>query len=179
MPSKARASEAPKEEPTTAVATGDGYSTEDLRAVTSIEDALQLAAREHGGVVEASGEVGDGFTLLDKDEKMRLVGVPLLFLEWQFNPGDYGGNFVSARVFQFGEQGGIAGRFIINDGSTGIYETLREYTERTGRTGGLLVKRGLRASTYNLDENNEPLPKNADPALIKGKATTYYLDTSS
>lgn len=116
----------------------------DLRAVTSFEDAARLLA-EHGvAVADATTEIGDGFTLLD--DKSALLNVPFLALQWTFAAGDFGpdSEFVVMRVLTSNGD-----KFIITDGGTGLYQQVRDYYDRTGSDGGLLVRRGLRKSEYD------------------------------
>lgn len=142
------------------VATRTDYDTDALRGLSDFDAAVALVAAELGAApVAADEELGDGFALLDN--KDTLCGVPLLFMAWSFHPGDFG-EFVSARVAA--KQGGGLGKYIVNDGGTGIYAQLREFTDRTGRMGGLIARRGMRKSEY---ENEY------------GPGVTYYIDTSA
>lgn len=139
------------------------FSTEELRSITSFEDALDLAQAKLGKgnpIPQASEELGDGFTLLDKDEKDLLIRRDLIILDWSFSAGDFDKEFVTMRVVTRD-----GGRYIVNDGSTGIAAQLRDYSDRTGRYSMLRVERGLRKSEYS-NEHSE-------------HAVTYYLDTSS
>lgn len=150
------------------------WTNEQLRNLQSWEDAAAFINAEFGGALDAAQELGDGFTLYDS--KRDLCGVPLVFLNWEFRESDkftkvvndeiVNGTFVSARVMAAMPQG--MRKLIINDGSTGLHDQLRELTQRTGRQGGLVAKRGLRASDYDYVE--------ADGT--KSEATTYYIDTS-
>lgn len=145
------------------------FSAETLSGLRSFEDALALAQETFGTVDVADEAIGDGFALLDKDEKAKLVGIPLVFLEWTFNASDkYEGSvFVSARVVA-NVGNGVMAKYIINDGSTGLAKQLEEYTNKTGRRGGLAVRKGLRRSDYVKVINGK-----------KTEATTFYLDTSA
>ena len=144
------------------------FNEADLRDVDSFDQAIALVQNTLGSVDVASDVLGDGFALLDTKNKAQLVGVPCVFAEWTFNDGDFG-TFVSARVIARTEVGGVR-KLIINDGSTGIAETLAKYTKDTGKTGGLLAPRGLRVSEYEY----------VDPQTGERKpAKTYYIDTSA
>lgn len=139
-------------------------SNDDLRNIATFDDAMALF---NGDVHTADSELGDGFELLK--EKDRLIGDPCLFISWSFSEGDHG-EFVSARVIAKS-----GGKYVVNDGSTGLCSQLREYTDsHGGRNGGLLSRRGLRKSEYTYDETD---PKTGE---IKTKpAVTYYIDTSA
>ena len=163
-----------------------GISDQQLRDITSFEDAFAVAAEVHGQVLTADEELGNGFALLDEEGKSKLVGIPLMLLEWNFVLGDYGAEFVTIRAIAFNEGIGIR-KVIINDGSTGICQQLQSYADRTGRSGSLLVKHGLRESSYPTypkdhpvqELRNKPVPKGADIPANAGKASTFYLDTSA
>src|SRR6185369_14858643 len=114
----------------------------------------------------------------------KLIKVPLLLLDWRFNPGEYGDDFVSITGVSQDEMG-KANKVIINDGSTGICKDLREYTQKTGRMGGLFCRRGLRVSEYDTDlETGLPINKMLVREYLKegkkiGKGKTFYLDFSA
>lgn len=145
-----------------------------LREITTFDEAILLTQQTLGHEIDiASKELGDGFSLLT--EKTSLIGVPLFFMEWTFREGDFG-LFVSVRGMT--ESGK---KFIVNDGSTGIAAQLMAHSERTGRQGGMLIAKGLRVSEYPTDETGQPLDRKTakeHPELVKGKGSTYYLDTS-
>lgn len=168
MASNRATKETPAEQPTDEVAVSDRFKREDLRQINSLQDALALAVETYGQpVANAATELGDGFAVLPTEKKHLLIGLPCVFLEWNFNNGD-SGPFVSARVVAQREDGSVF-RCILNDGSTGIYKVLREYTDAEGRDGGLFVPNGLRVSEYMYeDEHGQRKP-----------AKTYYIDTSA
>lgn len=142
---------------------GQKVQTEQLAALTSFDDALKLAAELVGeeNILRADQEIGDGFGILKN--KDSLIETPLIFISWDFNVGDQG-EYVSVKVMT--KEGR---KFILNDGSTGIYAQLVAYTAKKKVCGGLLVGKGLRRSDYTFtNEKGEETP-----------ATTYYIDTSS
>jgi hypothetical protein len=161
------------------------FSREELSGIESFEDAMRLATSAHGTVVNAheSLELGDGFKIADEEDKGRLIGVPLMLLEWSFRDGDFG-DYVSIRAISQGEDGKTT-KWILNDGSTGIKEDLEDFTKKTGRTGGLFVRNGLRVSRYHIDaKTREPLSKaEYRDAVADGRkvvpAATFYLDASA
>jgi len=127
-----------------------------------------LAVFEGAGVgIESIEDYGSGFKLLN--DKNRLVGVPLLVIEWRFtaskkytNDAGEPAEFVSAMVItKHGD------RYIINDGSTGIAAQLRmvqnqrEAKNHANPQAGLLVEDGLKRSEYT---NADGVP-----------GVTYYL----
>lgn len=162
------------------------YDTADLRNISSFQDAIELAGAVFGGLEEAGTVLGDGFTLLKTDgAKARLVGKPMLLLEWSFYPGEFGEDFAALRIVAQEDNGTIS-KYIVNDGSTGIAKTLREYTANTGRSGGLLVRNGFRESSYlycedcgtakDITDAHKSFEGYKDHKV--GRATTYYIDTS-
>lgn len=130
-----------------------------LRSITSFDDAMRAAQEVYGEVYDASTAIGTGFDLMDTEGKDQLCGIPFLVLEMKFNWSDaYNQEFVSfLAVTEDGR------RFIVNDGSTGVYRQLRAFYDEFGRNGGLLCKGGLRRSDYPATEDR--------PA-----GTTYYLN---
>lgn len=178
----------------TEIATNRRMTEADLADITSFEAAIERAKELYGSIVTASDELGSGFAVLNKDDKMRLVGVPFFLLSWSFNLGD-NGEFVSAVVVT-----GKHDRYIVNDGSTGIYDQLRRESAgdpdngKPGRDGGMLAERGLRVSPYaTCAECDRPLPEDQDVCTsvlsngstcgYKGKerhkAHTFYIDTAA
>ena len=165
----------------------DGF----LRSVGNLSgdaftDALDLVTTVYGDVKEASEELGNGFGILS--DKSVLVGKEMLIISWKWHDGDHG-PFVSAPVVTRD-----GGRYILNDGSTGIAGQLRVYENATGRDGGLRVKQGLRVSSYSTcpgcslprdsrTEECENTLKNGtkcgDTDTARGTGETYYIDLTS
>jgi len=140
------------------------YSAQDMREIQSFDDALALMTEQGIAVEDATEAIGDGFVLLE--DKNKLSGVPCLFMTWSFSDGEFG-EFVAARVIAKLDNGSIA-KYVVTDGSTGIYEQLRDFTkEHGGEIVGLKVMGGLRPSTYD---------KEIDGKMTK--ATTFYIETS-
>lgn len=133
------------------------YDNDTLRTVDSFDAAMQLVTETLGAPADASQELGNGFAICEN--KDVLIGQAIILISWSFSMGDFG-EFVSANVVT---QAGA--KWVVNDGSSGIYKQLREYTDRTGRNGGMLVKRGLRKSEYSNDFTEH--------------GVTHYLDTSA
>jgi len=143
------------------------YDEEELRALNSFEAAVELTREQTGSIANAAEEMGDGFRILSSKEKVLLLDQPTLFMEWRFSMGDMG-EFVSTRVVvRHGP--GSTGKYIINDGSTGIYSQLLAYTEKHNVYGGLYSEHGLRMSNY---EWEDPDTGEKKPAI------TFYIDTS-
>ncbi len=143
------------------VHTKPDYLEKELAGIDSFDSALHLVHQAMGDVVVADQALGDGFVLLKEEEKRRLVGIPVLLMEWIFSPGDFGEDFVSVKVVGKVPGGGIV-KAIMNDGSTGICQQLRALTAETGMHGGLMARNGLRVSEYLYDtEKGAVVPRAA------------------
>lgn len=141
------------------------FSDTELRGITSFEDALALVQETYGDVLDAADEIGSGFVLLK--DKNKLVDVPFIILSFSFPEGDFTdenglkSHFSVMRVVT--ERGD---RYVVVDGSTGIYDQLDQFYGRSGRNGGMMVKGGLRRSDYEYtDAQGKTSP-----------ASTYYLN---
>lgn len=144
------------------------YDVEKLGSLTSWGDVADLLESSNVQTLYADQVAGDGFTLLSSDDKAKLIGVPMVLLEWRFNNGAQG-RFVSVRaVAKTGVDDTDVKKVIFNDGSTGILQQLTEITEKTSAQGGLIVRKGLRVSQYTYE----------DEKGVERPAETYYLDTS-
>lgn len=140
------------------------FLDDDLRAITSFEDAVALLGDTP---VIGADELGNGFTVLGKDDKRRLVGVPFVILSFDFTPGDYGADFVSAMIVTKGGE-----KLIVNDGSSGVCAQLRDIAARMppgAKHRGIVCKHGLRASDYTYHDERSG---------VDAPATTYYIDTT-
>ena len=137
----------------------DVFDVTELRSIGSFDDAIALLADKGESVTDASKEMGTGFRVLNGDDKSRLCGVSFVILSMDFNHGD-AGDFVSFLCVT--EENG---KYIVNDGSTGIHKQLEEYRLRGGNPRGLLVPGGLRKSEYTKEIDGKPT-----------QATTFYLN---
>ena len=116
------------------------FSHDDLASIATFDDALALLAQTVGtdGISTADATLGDGFAIVE--DKDRLIDVPFVLLNWQESMGDFGAFTIARGVTRDGF------KFVLTDGSTGIHEQLTAYTEKTGKTAGLLCRHGLRRS---------------------------------
>jgi hypothetical protein len=131
-----------------------------LASISDLDGALKLLNAQGIGVTEVR-DLGSGFVVVDN--KDQLVGKDMIILGGQFNSGDMG-VFVSLYIVT--EDGG---KWIVNDGGTGICEQARKYAEK-GRLAGLRCRKGLTRSDYTTT------------VTVKGKeteveGTTYYLSS--
>ena len=141
-------------------------------AIRSVDDLMAAVAAEYGNGVEmldVADVVGDGFVLLDRSQKDRLVSVPFVIVDWRFIDSDKFQrdgkplSFATIRVITDSGQ-----KFRINDGSTGIYQQLKTVTERTGRNQLMKVAGGLTRSDYEVEIDG-----------VVSTAQTYYLNTGA
>jgi len=153
-----------------------------LRDIASYEEAVQLAEAVHGVVTDIADELGTGFVVLDNKDKSKLVDVPMIAILWKFSAGDYGAFVSMAVVTNKGD------KFIVNDGSTGIFRQLKELSSDKRVFGALKIPHGLRESEYDTcPECGKPMTKDEvdcsnDLCNFSGDARsvgqTYYLDTT-
>jgi hypothetical protein len=123
------------------------FSDADLRSVTSFDEALELAQREYGDVLDATDEIGAGFVELK--DKSRLVDVPFVILSFTINEGDFRNEHGQLQYFCACRVVTRSGdKYWFTDGGTGIYQQLEDLAVRSRRMGGILVPRGLRESKY-------------------------------
>lgn len=150
------------------VAVQHKISAAQLSEVVSFDDALRLMEETYGegAVALASDALGDGFSLLE--EKDQLIGVPCAFISWRESLGDFG-PFVAARVVTQDNR-----KVVIIDGGSGIYAQLSEFSQKFGRDGGLVARKGLRRSDYTYTDTDK---KSGE--TVERPATTYYIDTSA
>lgn len=149
-----------------------------LREIESFDQAYALAAEAYGGVVDASELLGTGFDVLNSDEKKQLVNVPFIVLDSRIHEGEQG-QFCS--LVAVTEKGA---RYIINDGSTGIYAQVQRLRNKTGKDGGWLIRHGLRDSEYPTCKNcGKPHPTKVTKCMVcqddsadRGVGRTFYLD---
>lgn len=141
--------------------TADGKTVE-----VPIDDLRNLSVADLASypTVQASEAIGtDQFGPILQN-KSELVGKPFVVVHWEFHKSEeYGGEFVSLWVLTNDDA-----KYIVNDGSTGICDQLRELTDDQGVDSMLVCPHGFRRSDYE-----KTLP---DGKTIQ--ASTFYLDTS-
>ena len=100
---------------------------DDAKAVRSISFETMFQTLEAAGdLVDAEQEYGDGAVLLRKEDKRKLVGVPLILFDWSWSEGvGASGEKVTLRLKA--ADGTI---YVINDGSSGIYRQMDELRGR-------------------------------------------------
>lgn len=158
-----------------AVSTHRVFSESDYRSIGTMADAVELWQQTTGeDIVQASEELGDGFTPMTEGEKRKLCANPLFIMQWEFKFSDTVTRdgkpveYVSVRVIA--ERFGKTEKYVFSDGSSGIYRQLRAYTDRTGRQGGMLAPLGLRVSDYKF---KDPTTGDETPA------STFYIDLAT
>lgn len=145
------------------------FDNDALRAITSFDEALALTEQTLGHeVVNASDEMGNGFTILPTTDKDKLVGVRFLIMSFDFHAGD-NGTYVSCQIVT--EDGR---RLVLNDGSTGICDQLITWNQKTNRSGGLLVN-GVRRSEYDRKNEHGDVIVNPNTGRAE-RGVTFYLN---
>lgn len=151
----------PDESTETAVETIDGFNEDQLRAVESLTDVLQMTG---GNVGQISKVLGNGFSVLDN--KAALLDTEFVIVRCGFHKSEVGSKkeFVTLHVVTTDGR-----KLVVNDGGSGIYAQAKEMVKMYGRVAPLHVPKGLRASTYDY----------TDADGNTSEATTYYLNTAS
>lgn len=118
-----------------------------------------------------------GPDVVNKDEKARLIGVPMIIVGCRFNEGD-NGIFASVEVVTEDNE-----HLVINDGSTGIAAQMTELCEKydpdnTGLLPPIVIEKGLRVSRYFYNPDRDaPEPRiSKKPKEGWKAAATFYLD---
>lgn len=139
---------AAQETPTTDVVQTSVFSDAALRKAETFTELMELTAAEHGAILDAEKEMGDGFRLIS--DLAPIANYPTLLMEWTFRAGDFG-DYVSIRGVSRDNDGNLI-RYIYNDGSTGICRQLQEFSKERNKFGGLMVQAGFRVSEYEYED---------------------------
>lgn len=138
------------------------FDNAELREINDFKSVLEAAKAKGLDVTEAADEIGNGFSLLE--DKRILVGKELVIIDWRFthrsvaDGADEDADFVTMHVVTVD-----GAKWIVNDGSTGIYKQLSEL----GDPHVIHATKGLRVSDYKYTDD-------------KGKtsaAATFYIST--
>jgi hypothetical protein len=145
-----------------------------LRDTDTWEKAIQVVAERIGPVIDGADVIGNGFTVLKREQKGILVGVPMMILEFQFNRSQFGNAAFVTMFVMVRNPDRSTSRYVVNDSGVGIRKQLATFVRRTGQFGGVALAHGFTASTY--DQQYED-PEKPGEKLWR-TATTYYLDDS-
>ena len=104
-------------------------------------------------------------------DKAKLVAVPFMIADVRHYKGNFGDAIAMLVMTREALPGERTNRYVINDGSTGIYEQVVGMIERTKKKSGIMCPNGLRASTYDWQEKDF----DGNPIGEVHKATTYYI----
>lgn len=156
------------------------FSDDDLRSLQSFQDVFNRATELGLGVADEP-EIGTGFTMLD--DKDKLVKVRFVIVEWRFlqsseitlsdgSPSEY----VAASLVTEHNQ-----RYVITDGSAGIFQQLKRITQRRVERAQdgvspyalLPVAGGLRKSEFFVNQETGEIRREGGAGFTK--AATYYL----
>lgn len=143
-------------------------SDEVLNSLKTVDDAIKAL-----GVSSADELSWNDSQWVLLEDKNKLVGKKFLAVQWRFHQSkEYiGSEYVSVYLITADSIDGEH-TFVINDGSTGICQQLRNLTDmRTDNahatpSSGALVKGGLKLSEYDRTD---------EKGTIVGKGKTYYL----
>jgi hypothetical protein len=141
--------------------------------VESIKEVDNMDVNEYREWLRSEGiaieefDGGGEWELLGKDDKARLIDTPFVIARLRFNDTKKSkkGYFVSVCAYL---QDGT--KIVFNDGSTGICEQLKTYTEKHQRTTAIACPKGLRVSEYEWEDEDRDT---GEVTMRPGK--TYYI----
>lgn len=159
----------------------DGIVTKEELEATQFESPLSAAeiadimAMNFDDLATQSTPSNQVFAKPEMVEKDDLVGQPIIILSWAFNDGDYGrGKFVSVTCMTKANE-----LVLFNDGSTGIFDQLEQYTDKhKSQRGPILCRKGLTRSDYWRGEDSGDIYKRKPSEDVGEKvepAHTFYL----
>lgn len=141
----------------------------------SFEQALSFF-QNRTGVVNVGDVAGDGY-VLTRDKEV-LLNIPLLLIDWkELEDPETQRRYASMRIITSDGR-----KFRINDGSTGIFQQLKQIRDKYNLTTGIAVPKGFFKSEYFIDDETRKIipPDKVDGwSKPKSKAATYYLNQSS
>ncbi len=142
--------------------------------VTDVSFDQMLAMLQADKELADPTDFGDGFTFYPgQGGKAKLVGAPMIILDWHANPGDFGRPYFNVTAML---KDGRRVRF--NDGSyPGVAGTLNDANE-AGFTGAIYCPGGLKMSEYDLKdpETHEVLVDPGTGKARRGKSFWLVLD---
>jgi hypothetical protein len=158
----------------------DGTISAERSVARMAKDSTNLAELAHAmaaPVVDLT-EYGDGLEIIGKDgiSEDTLLGVPFVIFDARFHPGSYGDSFLSLSIATLDAKGDITGRFVLNDGSTGIRQQWARIAGELPEGALFFVKRGLRKSEFLYSESAGRVVTAEDGFKDAIPACTYYLN---
>lgn len=163
---------APRDASSLANAAPTLFGDAQLAAIGSFEDAARLLS-DNNVAAEFASDYGTGFKVVDK---ATLIDKPFLILEWRFNAGDFGSDFVSVAAVTKSND-----KVIFNDGSTGVRKQLETVTAQRLAKGhahpqaGLLCENGLTKTSYYFNSKTGETSSAPQTGDGWGPASTYYI----
>lgn len=152
----------------------DGLAKSDeLYAITSYDEAISFLGLDSVSPEDAADLLNWDTNPYEPVAKEKLIGVPLLLVQWRFVAGDFGEFVVVHAIARLGN--GSDWLVLFTDGGVGIKQQLNSLTNSRmeddkykGREQqGALVRGGLSPSDYEVEVNGE-----------QRKARTYYLSNT-
>lgn len=139
-----------------------------LNSLKTVDDAVRAL-----GVTDQSDLDWNDSQWILLEDKAKLVGKKFLAVQWKFHQSkEYlNSEFVSVYLITADTIDG-ENTFVINDGSTGICQQLRNLTDTRTEAGhktpysGALVKGGLKLSEYDRTD---------EKGTVIGRGKTFYL----
>lgn len=135
-----------KSKGTEVVKRGSAFTDDELQSLDWTQLAAFMEANPDVATVDVT-DFGTGFTVLS--DKNRLVGEPFVIVDWRFSLGTYGEMVTLLVVAK-------SGKWIVNDGSTGIREQMSVVDKKMpeGAKTFVQVPKGLTRSDYTyLDQS--------------------------
>lgn len=134
---------------------------------SSWEDMVAYAEDHYGEIIQFEGSPWE--ILKDKHE---LVGVPFMIADVRAYEGKFGSAVAIMLITEQPIANHSGPRYVINDGSTGIYEQVTGMIRRAKQKSGIMCPNGLRASDYTYELKDA---FNPDEPAKQIPATTFYI----
>ncbi len=104
-------------------------------------------------------------------KKEALVGIPFMIADVRHYEGKFGDAVAVMVLTQAPLVGHTDARYVINDGSTGVYQQIVYMLARAKRKTGIMCPNGLRFSEYDY----QPVDLAGEPMGNPIPAKTYYI----
>lgn len=141
--------------------------------------ALKLAGIEVSEILDAGQEVGDGWVIGDKED---FINVPFIIVDYRFATSDkYKRDgeplgFVVLKIItrEFQDTAGETGKYVLTDGSVGIYKQMGEWVTKKGvdlnaeKVPALVCRQGLTVSRYVYKDEDKGTETDAATFYIPG-----------
>jgi hypothetical protein len=138
------------------------------------DELVEYAAENYGEIIEIQGSPWEVV------DKAQLVGVPFMIADVRAYFSDkFARDVVAVMLMTENALPDTRGNhYVINDGSTGIFEQITQMIRSTGRKVGISCSGGLRVSNYEYQETDldgEPMLDSKGKPKPAIQASTYYI----